>query len=157
MADISTVVSFEVQSARTKVQDKLIKMLNDDGIRVKINTVIKDKITPFVPKKSEALRESAEVTPTSISWGKGLTYGHYQYTGIVYGPNFPIKNAAGQIIRWYSPRGKKKYPTDRLLQYKTPGTRSTWDKAFADTIKLEANQEITRILKNACKERGLKT
>lgn len=46
-------------------------------------------------------------------------YAHYMWTGIVYGPNFPVeKDAQGNVLAWRSPKGKKKHPTGKLINYK---------------------------------------
>ncbi len=67
-------------------------------------------------------------------------YAHYQYYGEVYGPNIwngdqHIKNAPSP---WFSPKGKKKHPTGRSLQYDTstkPLAGSFWvERMKADRI-----------------------
>ena len=161
----SATIKIEVQKFRTTKQEELLKLLNDKQVRKQINTLIKDAINPFVPMKSGALRRSAIVTHLSITWGRGLKYGRYQYYGEVYGPNYPIVRD-GAIVGWYSKPGVKKHPTGRELGvpgewrgwrfgYTTPGTQHHWDKKFTYEVKLKTNQEITRYLKKECKKRGL--
>lgn len=158
-------------------------MLNDPKVLIEVNKFIGKAITPFVPKKTGALRNSIRINPKSISWGgRNFQYAHYQYMGIVYGPNFP--GAINGSPAWKSSKGKgSKYPTGRELGkpgsamlrpiwqegtpvqgrllykfgYTTPGTRHHWDKAFTYQVKLKTNQEVTRYLKRECKRRGLKT
>lgn len=160
-------VSINVIAYHTKTQEKLLAMLNDKAVHKHINTIIKDAINPFVPMKSGKLRRSAVVTDQSISWGRGLPYARYQYGGIVYAPNFPMTRG-GEIVGWYTPKGMKKIPTDRELGtpgqwkgwkfgYTTPNTRHHWDSAFDLSVKQAANLEITKYLKQECKNRGLKT
>lgn len=174
-------VKVEVQKFRTRKQEELLKMLEDKQVRKHINTLVKDAINPFVPMKSGALRRSAIVTHLSITWGRGLKYGGYQYRGEVYGPNFPI--AINGSPAWRSPRGEgSKHPTGRKigayngtvqlypkyqignrvdgpltykLGYTTPGTKHHWDSKFSHDVKLRTNQNITRYLKSECKRRGL--
>ena len=159
-------IRFFVKRFRTKKQQQLLALLNDKSVKVQANTIIKDAINQFVPMKTGALRESADVTPESISWGKGLKYAGYQYRGEVYGPNHPIIRE-GRIVGWYSTPGMKKHPTGRELGvpgywmgwrfgYTTPGTHHHWDKYFTYVPKLKANIEVTRLLKRECKRRGLK-
>ena len=159
-------ITIDVARFRTKKQEKLLAMLNDDNVREEINSRIKDAINKFVPKKTGALRASATVTPDSIVWGQGLPYAHYQYMGEVYGPNHPIIRN-GRIVGWYSTPGVKKHPTGRELGvpgywmgwkfgYTTSGTHHHWDQYFRYFPKLKANIEITRYLKKECKRRGLK-
>ena len=166
MAD-EPIVSIELQRFRTKKQDELLDLLShDEAVLVHINTIIKDSINKFVPMKSGALRQSAEVTKDSIIWGKGLEYAHYQYMGEVYGPNYPIIRG-GTIVGWYSKPNMTKHPTGRELGrpgywmgwkfgYTTKGTHHHWDSYFKYLPKLKANIEITRYLKKQCKLRGLK-
>ena len=45
-------------------------------------------------------------------------YAHYQYMGIVYGPNIPIIED-GILMGFFSPPGRPKHPTDRSLTYDT--------------------------------------
>ena len=45
-------------------------------------------------------------------------YAHYQYMGIVYGPNIPIIED-GILMGFFSPPGRPKHPTDRALIYDT--------------------------------------
>lgn len=159
-------VEIKLERFRTEKQQKLLQMLNDDNVRVEINTRIKDAINKFVPKKSGALRASANVYPDKITWGEGLKYARYQYGGEVYGPNHPIIRN-GKIVGWYSTPGMQKYPTGRELGipgywkgwrfgYTTKGTHHHWDQYFRYFPKMKANLEITRYLKKECKKRGLK-
>ena len=184
MPDIS-VFTLDVEAFRTKKQQKLLQMLNDDRVKTKINTILKDAINPFVPMKTGELRASAKAHPDYISWGENLTrpYARYQYYGEVYGPNLP--GAENGEPAWRSPKGRRKYPMGRelgayngivylrprwqkgspkvtgLLPYKlgytTQKTGHHWDKYFRYLPKLKANIEITRYLKRECKNRGLKT
>lgn len=72
---------------------------------------------PYVPFDNGILTASAS-TATVI--GSGLVtyntpYAHYQYYGKVYGPNIPMTIGGEQTFR--SPKGRKKMPTGRDLQY----------------------------------------
>lgn len=77
---------------------------------------------PLIPFQQGALRNSVNY-PQGIYGGEieyNTPYAHYQYEGIVYGPNIPIRDAEGNITGWYSPPSK--HPTGRKMQYHTPGT-----------------------------------
>ena len=68
---------------------------------------------------------------------------HYFHEGMIYGPNIPIfekyeydangkKHGVGEIIKYRSPKGKKKKPTGRYLKqgpYKSTGVRH-WTEAI---------------------------
>ncbi len=96
-----------------------------------LNIQIVADSTPFIPFRQGAIRSRVSypdgLDGNLIQWGGGavgVPYANYQYMGIVYGPNFPQYDAAGNIIGWASP--PKKYPTERKLQYHTPGTSDHW-------------------------------
>lgn len=105
---------------------------------------------------SECIRCSAKFTPritgqlirsatlgTVIGSGKivyNAPYARYQYYGIVYGPNFPVIED-GKIVGWKSP--KKKYPTNRKLQYSTAANRLAGSFWF-EKMKSAHKQEILR-------------
>lgn len=104
---------------------------------------------PLIPFRQGALRNSVNY-PQGIYGGEieyNTPYAHYQYEGIVYGPNYPIRDAEGNITGWYSP--PKKNPTGRKLTYHTPGTtdhffekaKEQHGKEWVDLVKRTAGKE----------------
>lgn len=94
--------------------------------QIALNMQIVADSEPYVPFRQGALRSSVRY-PQGIDGGEieyNTPYAHYLYTGEVYGPNIPIKDAQGNIIGWRSP--PKKSPTGRRLQYHTKGTSDHW-------------------------------
>lgn len=94
--------------------------------QIALNMQIVADSEPYVPFRQGALRSSVRY-PKDIDGGEieyNTPYAHYLYTGEVYGPNIPIKDAQGNIIGWRSP--PKKSPTGRRLQYHTEGTSDHW-------------------------------
>ena len=83
---------------------------------------------PYVPFAEGKLFNSVQIRPKEIE--HVVPYAHYQYTGQVYGPNYPIFSG-GKIVGWRSPL--KKHPTGRALKYKNPKAAKEWDKAAAPT------------------------
>ena len=86
-----------------------------------IDQKVIDYCQPYVPASPDRTLEFSAQISTEI--GSGLViwntpYAHYQYMGIVYGPNIPIIED-GVLMRWFSPPGRPKYPTDRELTYDT--------------------------------------
>lgn len=62
-------------------------------------------------------------------------YAHYQYEGIVYGPNIPIMEG-NRATGYFSMPNRKKKPTGKRLQYdqsQHPKATAKWDKAAAPT------------------------
>jgi hypothetical protein len=118
--------------------------------QAKLNGQIVADCEPLVPFRQGALRNSV-FYPQGIHGGEieyNTVYAHMIYAGIVYSPNIPIKDATGNITGWFSPPGKKKTPTDRKLQYHTPGTTDHFfDKAkethlqeWIDLVKKEVGK-----------------
>lgn len=98
---------------------------------------------PLIPFQQGALRNSVNY-PQGIYGGEieyNTPYAHYQYEGIVYGPNIPIRDAQGNITGWYSP--PKKYPTGRKLEYHTPGTTDH----FFEKAKEQHGDDWLRLVK----------
>ena len=127
---------------RKAVQEKgvknIIALSKNPNVMKQIAGKAIELITPYVPKDSGALQESAHVIyhekQVQIVWGdstvgargaKTKEYAHYQYAGNVYGPNIPIY-VNGVFIGWRSPKGKRKYNTGRKLQYSHPKAQSRW-------------------------------
>ena len=91
-----------------------------------LNLAVVGDCDPMIPFQQGALRNSV-IYPDGIYGGEieyNTPYAHYQYEGIVYGPNIPIRDAEGNITGWYSP--PKKNPTGRPLAYHTAGTGDHW-------------------------------
>lgn len=94
---------------------------------------------PYVPFDEGVLTASASLN-TKIGSGMvvyATPYAHYQYYGIVYGPNFKV-NIGGEEV-WRSPAGQAKTPTNRKLTYnkeKHPLAGSHWfDRMKADHLE----------------------
>lgn len=78
--------------------------------------VIRQNI-PYVPADTTYLSTSA-YSATDIGSGKVVypgPYAHYQYMGVVYGPNIPMIIGGEQTFR--SPAGQKKAPTGQAIKY----------------------------------------
>lgn len=91
-----------------------------------LNMQIAADCDPLIPFQQGALRNSVNY-PEGIYGGEiewNTPYAHYQYEGIVYGPNIPIYDGDGNLTGFFSP--PKKNPTLRPLQYHTEGTTDHW-------------------------------
>lgn len=132
---------------RKAVQEKgvknIIALSKNPNVMKQIAGKAIDLITPYVPKDSGALQESAHVIyhekQVQIVWGDKKIgargnptekYARYQYEGEVYGPNIPIR-VNGILVGWRSPKGEgSKYPTGRRLTYKSPTAMAHWTDAI---------------------------
>lgn len=98
--------------------------LEDHGrVQRTIDQSVIDYCQPYVPASPDRTLEFSAQVSTDI--GSGLViwntpYAHYQYMGIVYGPNIPVIDPeTGVLMGWFSPPGRPKHPTDRELTYDT--------------------------------------
>lgn len=77
----------------------------------------------YVPTASGTLANVNPLIATVVGSGKVIysgPYARYLYYGEVYGPNIPIfEDNSGIPTRYFSPKGQKKHPTGRQLQYRT--------------------------------------
>ena len=84
---------------------------------------------PLVPVLNGQLQGSADF-PEGVYGGVleyNTPYAHYQYVGEIYGPNIPRTDDNGNIVGWYSPKGKAKHPTGRKMSnYSQSGTGPEW-------------------------------
>ena len=84
-----------------------------------IDQTVIDDTRPYVPASPNRILENSAQLSTEI--GSGLVvyntpYAHFQDEGIVYSPNIPIYDG-GVLVGFFSPPGRRKYPTDRELTY----------------------------------------
>lgn len=108
------------------------------------------QMKPYTPFLNGILVKSATID-TVIGSGiirQNVPYAHYQYTGIVYGPNFPKYDDAGEIVGWASP--PKKYKTNRHLEYNS----SRHPKAGKEWFRRMAADKKTVILRGAAELAG---
>ena len=90
-----------------------------------IDQTVIDFCQPYVPASPDRTLEfsaqvSTEIGSGTVGWN--TPYAHYQYMGIVYGPNIPIlmplvNSGDSVLLGFFSPPGRPKHPTDRELTY----------------------------------------
>ena len=89
-------------------------------VQMAIDKAVIDYDLQYVPWETGTLAKSA-YSATQIGSGKVVypgPYAHYQYYGIVYGPNIPVfEDDSGIPTRYFSKPGEKKHPTGRDIQY----------------------------------------
>ena len=113
-----------------------------------------DYCQPYVPASPDRTLEFSAQASTEI--GEGMVvwntpYAHYQYMGIVYGPNIPIFDKdTGTLLGFFSPPGKKKHPTDKKLTYdkaQNPLAGPHW----VERMKADRMSDIVREAQNLVK------
>lgn len=100
---------------------RIRKRLEKGGPAQKLlDRLVVDYSIPYCPFDTGTLSRS----PYAVTdFGSGQViypgpYAHYQYMGEVYGPNIPIVDSeSGELVRFVSPKGKRKHPTGRKLKY----------------------------------------
>lgn len=130
------------------------KILSNHGLqaggRVQkfIDSEVVRQCEPYTPFLSGTLARSPYL---ATEFGSGLVtystpYAHYQYYGIVYGPNIPMMIDGEQV--WRSPKGVAKTLTDRKLQYNQevhPMAGSYWFERMKADKKDEILEGARRI------------
>ena len=104
-------------------EDILVRFGLERGGRVQriIDQRVIDYCRPYVPASPNRILENSAQMSTEIGSGEVIyntPYAHYQYAGIVYGPNIPIREG-DVLVGFFSPPGRPKHPTDRELTYDT--------------------------------------
>ena len=136
------------------VQELLQKFGLEIGGRVQkaIDQSVIDYCQPYVPASPDRTLEFSAQVSTEIGSGEVIwntPYAHYQYMGIVYGPNIPILQD-GVLMGYFSPPGRPKQPTDRELTYDTsqnPLAGSHWfERMKADRLN-DILDEARRVMK----------
>ena len=127
--------------------DILAQLGLDDGGRVQqtIDQTVIDYCTDggYVPASPNKTLEFSAQASTEIGSGMVIwntPYAHYQYMGIVYGPNIPIIED-GMVMGWFSPPGRPKHPTDRELTYDT-SQNSRAGSYWVDRMKADRMNDI---------------
>lgn len=123
-------------------------------VQMAIDKAVIDWCQQYTPWDTGTLSKSA-YGATII--GSGVVrypgpYAHYQYYGEVYGPNIPIfEDESGVPTRFVSPKGKKKSPTGKNLQYqKTVNALAGpfWFERMKADHKKDIIQEAENVARN---------
>ncbi len=120
---------------KTEQLNQAQKFVDSECIRLMI---------PYTPMDTGILYKSA-MLGTKIGSGEihqNTPYARYLYYGEVYGPNIPIMEN-GQVIGFFSPKGKRKYPTGRPLQY-SPSKHPMAGKMWFERMKADHKDSILR-------------
>lgn len=123
-------ISFGLKSVNINARGMADKLENDSAFWTFAASEWHRLYAPYVPFESGTLRDSVTITPKTIT--HNAPYAHYQYTGDVYGPNYPITQN-GVRVGYYSPPNRPKYPTGKRLKYKNPKAAAKWDQVAAGT------------------------
>ena len=123
-------ITFELKSAKINARGMANKLESDSAFWTYAASEWHKLYSPYVPFESGTLRDSVTIAPNTIT--HNAPYAHYQYTGDVYGPNYPITQNGVQV-GYYSPTNRPKHPTGKRLKYKNPKAAAKWDQVAAAT------------------------
>lgn len=99
---------------------------------------IKVRSDPYVPFRSGTLKNTAQITDEGRRLVYPQPYAHYQYHGLVMGPNVLTKNG------WISLAGKggKRY-TGKSLKYHGGAMRGPkWDKRMMEAHRADIERDL---------------
>lgn len=103
-----------------------------------------DKYVPY----REGFLSRRQRTVDTDTIGYHTAYARYMYEGKVMGPNIPIKDENGNIVRWIS--RSPKYVTDRDIDYSESRKHAGheyagphWDERMVSAEKEELKKELT--------------
>ena len=107
-----------------------------------IDQKVIDGCTPYVPASPDRTLEFSAQVSTEIGSGMvvwNTPYAHYQYMGIVYGPNIPIlEPETGILLGFFSPPGRPKHSTSEKLTYDTSQNSMAgpfwFERAYEETV-----------------------
>lgn len=125
---------------------KRAEALVDDITMLRVHNLFAKMCDPYVPMDEGVLAQTTEITPQYVRYTQ--PYAHYQYTGLVYGPNYPIVQD-GVIVGWYSPPGQPKHPTGAAINYNTekhPLATKEWDKVMMRDKRDEFCEQVRQLL-----------
>jgi len=129
-----------------KIEKNVSRLLRDDTTMLEIHNLFAKMCEPYVPMEEGTLSQQIEVLPEGVHYT--VPYAHYQYIGLIYGPNIPIVED-GVVVGWFSPPGQKKHPTGRRISYSNqmhPLASREWDKAMIRDKKDEFLTQVHSIL-----------
>lgn len=129
------------------IEPVVVKLENaariDTPIKIFANTQLVRYCDPYVPASSSRML-AGHVNITEDYAQYPGPYGHYQYMGIVYGPNIPIFEGE-TLVGFFSIPGKPKTKTERKLNYSKdihPLAQSHWDKAAMRRHQEDLNNDV---------------
>lgn len=137
----------EVEVNLVRIQTKFAGMNEDPDLKLMINNALAKELNPYVPMQTGVLSQTPVISAEGVLYTQ--PYAHYQYTGIVYGPNIPVMEN-GVITGWFSPAGKgSKYPTGRPINYSPeihPLATHHWEKAMMRDRGDEFTAEVNKLI-----------
>ena len=145
-------MGIKVQDDRiiTELITKITNVPNDKDTLTEIHNVYATYMNPYVPMDEGVLSMDIKVLPDGVYYNS--PYAHYQFEGVVYGPNIPIFEN-GVIVGWWSRPNKQ--PTGASLTYSTekhPQATHHWNEAMMKDKGVEFTSDVEVIVADAVKK-----
>ena len=145
-------MGMKVQDDRviTELTTTITNVPNDKDTLTEIHNVYATYMNPYVPMDEGVLSMDIKVLPDGVYYNS--PYAHYQFEGVVYGPNIPIFEN-GVIVGWRSRPNKQ--PTGASLTYSTekhPQATHHWNDAMMKDKGTEFTADIEAIVADAVKK-----
>lgn len=153
------IMGVEIESINFLDIEQKLANLADDETMLQIHNLYAKFLDPYVPMREGTLAHNVTITPNYIQYNS--PYAHYMYTGVVYGPNFPIDEngkinfSEGAAVEWRSPKDQKKHPTGKPIKYFTEMHQKAthhWDKAAMDDKGDVFKADVKTILQKKLRE-----
>lgn len=144
MIDVN--VHIKDMSGLDNLYNDVLGLRQNQQLGTELAQYLKMEMERYVPKDEGVLIGGAVAHPWYVHY-QG-PYAHYQFEGVVYGPNFPIIED-GVIVGWRSRH--EKHATDRRLQYKKETATHHWHLATVaekgDVITAKSGEIIGKYLR----------
>lgn len=145
-------MGMKVQDDRiiTELTTKITNVPNDKDMLTEIHNVYATYMNPYVPMDEGVLAMNINVLSDGVYYNS--PYAHYQFEGVVYGPNIPIFEN-GVIVGWWSRPNKQ--PTGASLTYSTekhPQATHHWNEAMLKDKSAEFTADVEVIVADAVKK-----
>lgn len=142
--------TFKVKVDLRRVPRKVQKICHDPRVLYELGKTWNEKFKEFMPHRSGALQESAEVTNDGYIVYNS-PYAHYFWKGEEYVYDMYPGEETGEIHKeYFAPAGEKKFPSgDSLLDEKgiSPNYRPFWNIVAYDVYKNEVAHHMTDFIK----------
>lgn len=98
---------------------------DSDRVQKYLASQVRKRSDPYVPFRKGTLKNTAQISPGGTQVIYTQPYAHYQYRGLVMGPNILTKNGWRSMAK----KGGKYYTGKELTYHKDAGMRGpNWDK-----------------------------
>lgn len=145
-------MGIKVQDDRiiTELTTKITNVPNDKDMLTEIHNVYATYMNPYVPMGEGVLSININVLSDGVYYNS--PHAHYQFEGVVYGPNIPIFEN-GVIVGWWSRPNKQ--PTGASLTYSTekhPQATHHWNEAMLKDKGVEFTADVEVIIADEVKK-----